>query len=220
MLTTSNLTYRYSNEGPTFHFPDLHVAATDPALLLGPSGSGKSTWLHLLAGILTPASGSSTLDGSDYARLAGARLDKFRGANIGLVLQKAYFLEALTVGENLAIARRTAGLSIDTKLIVDILGQLGIGPYRHHNPRRLSVGEQQRVTIARALVTRPKLILADEPTSALDNGNARRVSELLRERADDLGAVLIVVTHDERLREGFSTIVELDPNLQRHDQPR
>ena len=216
VLTTSNLTYRYADDGPTFHFPDLRVEAATPALLLGPSGSGKSTWLHLLAGILTPASGSTLLDGTDYAALSGSHLDSFRGANVGLVLQRAYFLEALSVGENLAIARRTAGLPADNDLVRATLAQLGIDRYYGKNPRRLSVGEQQRVTIARALVTRPKLILADEPTSALDNHNAHRVSTLLRERAAALGAALVVVTHDERLRNDFPEIVELTvPDLRR-----
>lgn len=211
MLTTQDLNYTYPHNGPTFHFPDLEAEAATPTLLLGPSGSGKSTWLHLLAGILTPERGSILLGGTDYATLGGADLDRFRGRHIGLVFQKAYFLEALSVGENLAIARRTAGLPADDRLVHTLLEQLGIGNYYRKSPRQLSVGEQQRVTIARALVTQPKLILADEPTSALDNINARRVSALLRQRAAELGATLIVVTHDERLRSDFPAVVELQP---------
>ena len=209
VLTTSNLTYRYTLSGPNFRFPDLHVAPGEPTLLLGPSGSGKSTWLHLLAGILTPQGGHMVLDGTDYARLSGAALDRFRGRHIGLILQRAYFLEALSVRENLAIARRTAGLPIDDEVLSQMLDQLGIAHYATKRPRQLSVGEQQRVTIARALVNRPQLILADEPTSALDKGNAHRVSSLLRNRAAELGAALVVVTHDERLRPDFPQIVEL-----------
>ena len=209
VLITSNLTYRYTVGGPTFRFPDLQVTADEPALLLGPSGSGKSTWLHLLAGILTPQGGNMALDGTNYAQLSSAALDRFRGRHIGLILQRAYFLEALSVRENLAIARRTAGLPADEAVLNTILDQLGIAHYATERPRQLSVGEQQRVTIARALVNRPKLILADEPTSALDKGNAHRVSALLRNRASELGAALVVVTHDERLRPDFPQIVEL-----------
>ena len=211
MLATSNLRYRYPGPAPEFRFPDLHVAAGEPTLLLGPSGSGKSTWLHLLAGVLTPTAGSTVLVDTDYAQLRGGVLDRFRGRNIGLVLQRAYFLDALTVAENLAIARRTAGLPADRDLIHATLDQLGIARYADRRPGRLSVGEQQRVTIARALVNRPRLILADEPTSALDNRNAARVSELLRQRAAELGAALVVVTHDERLRGDFPAVVELRP---------
>ena len=211
VLITSNLTYRYAVGGPTFRFPDLRVVVGEPTLLLGPSGSGKSTWLHLLAGILTPQGGHMVLDGTDYAQLTGAALDRFRGQHIGLILQRAYFLEALSVRENLAIARRTAGLPAHDAVLSQTLDQLGIAHYATKRPRQLSVGEQQRVTIARALVNRPKLILADEPTSALDKGNAHRVSSLLRNRAAELGAALVVVTHDERLRPDFPQIVELQP---------
>lgn len=214
MLLTEDLTYRYAADGPTFRFPDLALGDAETALLLGPSGAGKSTWLHLLAGVLTPAAGRTVLDGTDYAALRGGALDRFRGRHVGLVFQRAYFLEALTVTENLAVARRTAGLPPDPALLAATLEDLGIARHADRRPGRLSVGEQQRVTIARALVNRPRLILADEPTSALDNRNAARVSRLLRERAAALGATLVVVTHDERLRPDFPRVVELtDPTV-------
>ena len=209
MLTTSNLQYRYPDGGPTFRFPDLSIAAQRPALLLGPSGSGKSTWLHLLGGVLTPTSGQTVLDGTNYAALGGGELDRFRGRHIGLVFQRAYFVAALTVAENLAIARQLAGLPKDAARIQRTLDSLGIGHHAKARPQQLSVGEQQRVTIARALVNQPKLILADEPTSALDDANASRVSALLRERAGELGAALVVVTHDGRLRGEFKEVVDL-----------
>ncbi len=179
-------------------------------MLLGPSGSGKSTWLHLLAGILTPLAGKVQVDGIAYTALSGGELDRFRGRNVGLVLQRAYFVEALSVEENLALARKMAGLAADRSFLFYLLEQLGIEQYARRNPRELSVGEQQRVTIARALVNRPKLILADEPSSALDDRNAMRVSQLLRERASEVGAALVVVTHDGRLRPDFERIVEID----------
>ncbi|THH39486.1 ABC transporter ATP-binding protein [Neolewinella litorea] len=209
MLITQDLTYRYPDSSTTFRFPDLRVDRAGTLLLLGPSGAGKSTWLHLLAGVLSPSGGRTELDGVDYAALRGSKLDRFRGRNIGLVFQRPYFLEALTVLENLAIARRTAGLPPDRELLQSTLHLLGMDDYADRHPGRLSVGEQQRVTIARALVNRPQLILADEPTSALDNRNAARVSALLRERASELGAALVVVTHDERLRGDFRQVVDL-----------
>ncbi|PPK85157.1 putative ABC transport system ATP-binding protein [Neolewinella xylanilytica] len=211
MLTTHDLSYRYGAGAPEFAFPDLSVEAGEGALLLGPSGSGKSTWLHLLAGILSPLTGRVELDGTVYGSLRSGDLDRFRGRNIGLVLQRAYFVEALNVAENLALARKMAGLPPDRAFLLSVLESLGIGRYAQRKPRELSVGEQQRVTIARALVNRPKLILADEPTSALDDPNAHRVSQLLRERAAELGAALVVVTHDGRLRTDFSRIVAIEP---------
>ncbi|WP_116108050.1 ABC transporter ATP-binding protein [Lewinella sp. IMCC34191] len=211
MLVTRDLSYSYRAGGAGFSFPDLSVGGGEGALLLGPSGSGKSTWLHLLAGILTPTGGRVTLDGTDYESLARGDLDRFRGRHIGLVLQRAYFVEALNVVENLSLARKLAGLPPDRDFIQSVLDGLAIGQYGNRKPGELSVGEQQRVTIARALVNRPKLILADEPTSALDDANAGRVSRLLRERAAELGAALVVVTHDGRLRPDFSRIVEIEP---------
>ncbi len=211
MLATHDLAYRFPDGGPGFAFPNLRVGAGEAALLLGPSGSGKSTWLHLLAGVLTPRSGKMVVDGTDYAQLRGGKLDRFRGRTIGLVLQRSYFLDALTVAENLSIARRMAGLPADAELQQRLLTTLGIDRYANRRPQTLSIGQQQRVAIARALVNRPKLLLADEPTSALDRANADRVSNLLRERAAELGAALLVVTHDERLRSDFTNVTELQP---------
>ena len=208
MLTTRDLAYRYANDAP-LRFPDLAAAPGQALLLLGPSGSGKSTWLGLLGGVLTPTAGAATLDGTDYTALRGGRLDAFRGRHIGLVFQRSYFVESLTVAENLALARRLAGLPPDPARVAQTLDVLGIGHYADRAPRRLSVGEQQRVTIARALVNEPKLLLADEPTSALDAANAAAVSQLLCSRARALGAALVVVTHDERIRSDYDTIIEL-----------
>ena len=209
VLRTHDLSYQYSPGEPVFAFPDLAVEAGEGALLLGPSGSGKSTWLHLLAGVLSPMSGTVKLAGTDYGQLRGGDLDRFRGRNIGLVLQRPYFVEALNVTENLALARRMAGLPPDAGFLESLLIRLGIERYARRKPTELSVGEQQRVTIARALVNRPKLILADEPTSALDDANAARVSKLLRERAAELEAALVVVTHDGRLRNDFSRVIHM-----------
>ncbi len=208
VLKTKNLTYQYAGAAP-LQFPDLSVAAGTSCLLLGPSGSGKSTWLHLLGGVLTPTAGTASLGDTPYSELRGGALDRFRGRNIGIVFQRAYFLEALSVEENLAIARHTAGLPPDKDLLARTLAAMSIEKYARRAPRRLSVGEQQRVTIARALVNQPRLLLADEPTSALDGKNAATVSKLLCDRARELGAALVVVTHDERIRADYDQIIEL-----------
>ena len=207
MLLTRNLRYTYPG-GPDFAFPDLEVSAGERVLLLGPSGSGKSTWLHLLAGVLTPTGGSLELDGRDYAQLRGGTLDRFRGEHIGIVFQRAYFIESLSVEENLAVAQGLGKGAVNRPALRQTLDDLGIGQYRDRSPLTLSVGEQQRVTIARALVTKPRLLLADEPTSALDHRNARRVSRLLCAQPDRNSA-LIVVTHDERIRDDYDKIIEL-----------
>lgn len=208
MLQTDNLTFRYPN-GPSLTFPDLRCAAGEHWLLLGPSGSGKTTWLQLLAGLRTPTTGRIVLRDTNLADLRGGALDRFRGREIGIIYQQPPFVRSLSVGDNLALARRLAGLPADADRVHRLLDRLGVSDKARSRPDRLSVGERQRVAIARALVNAPGLILADEPTSALDDANARRVSQLLREVAEAVQAILIIVTHDARLRQEFDRYVEL-----------
>jgi putative ABC transport system ATP-binding protein len=210
MLLTENLAYRYRN-GSSLHFPDLRCAANEHWLLLGPSGSGKTTLLQLLAGLRTPTAGQVVLNDTPLSGLSGAALDRFRGRRIGIIYQQPHFVRSLRVGENLALARQLAGLPAAPDRIQELLARLDVGDKLAARTRKLSVGEQQRVAIARALVNEPSLILADEPTSALDDANAARVSHLLREVAEAAGAILVIVTHDARLRREFDRQVLLTP---------
>ena len=167
--------------------------------VIGPSGCGKSTFVHLLAGLLSPDAGSVRVLGQDLAALAEAERDRFRGRYIGFVFQRLHLLPALSVRENLALARRLARQRgpgrIDT-----LLERLGLAPLAGRKPRALSHGQAQRAAIARALVHEPELVIADEPTSALDDGHAREVVALIREVVADSGAALLIVTHDHRVR--------------------
>ncbi len=208
MLRTENLTYQYP-AGTALRFPDLRCEQGEHHLILGPSGSGKSTLLHLLAALLRPSGGKLELGGQSYGQLSASAADTFRGQHIGMIFQKSYFIASLTVAENLAIAQRLAGLPIDKAANKKLLEELGIGQYANRRPQQLSVGEQQRVSIARGLVNKPQLLLADEPTAALDAANASSVSRLLRQRATDLQAILLVVTHDERLLQDFSSVLRI-----------
>lgn len=208
MLISNNLHYRYP-EGAAFTFPDLECPPGSQQLVLGPSGSGKSTLLHLLAGLLRPTEGELSLDGTNYGYLSPRAGDRFRGRHIGMIFQKSYFVASLTVAENLDLAQRLAGETVDKRANRNLLEELGIGQHANRSPQRLSVGEQQRASIARGLVNRPQLLLADEPTAALDAANATTVSRLLRERAKALGAILLVVTHDERLRDDFGSVIRM-----------
>lgn len=198
MLRTVDLTYRYP-AGETLSFPDLACPAGQTRLLLGNSGSGKTTLLQLLAGLRRPTAGRVTVAGQDLGELTDAELDHFRGQRIGIVFQTPHFLQALTVRENVALARRLAGQPSDPARVDELLERLGLGGRADVRPARLSVGQQQRAAIARALVNRPALILADEPTSALDDGNTEGVVALLREEAAAVNATLLIVTHDQRL---------------------
>ncbi len=201
MLHTSDLTYCYPNGSP-LSFPDLNCKKGEHWLLLGASGSGKTTWLHLLGGLRTPLSGSIHLDGTELSKLQGSALDGFRGKNIGIVFQQPHFVGSLTVRENLQLAQKL-GHSEKPGLIDPLLEKLGLSHKGDVLPAAMSEGEKQRAGIARALVSNPKLILADEPTSALDDRNASKVVKLLKKQALDAQAILLIVTHDTRLKSAF-----------------
>ena len=202
MLQTSNLAYSY-NGMQFMHFPDIDCDSGEHWLMLGQSGCGKTTLLHLLGGLLSPKQGQVRVAGIDITRLRAHALDIFRGRNIGIIFQRSHFVRALSVEENLALAQKLAGVSIQRERIAELLDHLNVGNKMHCFPRDLSVGEQQRVAIARALINRPAIILADEPTSALDDANCDEVINLIEREAAEVGATLLVVTHDNRLKKRF-----------------
>jgi putative ABC transport system ATP-binding protein len=209
MLHTSDLTYTY-RRGEPLRFPDLHCAAGEQWLLLGQSGTGKTTLLHLLGGLRSPQRGSVEVAGVALGSLSRARLDHFRGQKIGIIFQTPHFVRALSVGENLALTQRLAGLPIDRNRIRELLDHLNIAHKLHSKTDRLSAGEQQRVAIARALINKPAVLLADEPTSALDDHNCEWVIELIERQASEEGATLLVVTHDNRLKDQFEHHIYLE----------
>lgn len=208
MLETYNLRYSYDKATP-IHFPDIRCQKGEQWLLLGQSGSGKTTLLHLLGGLLTPQYGSIQVDNTDIAQLQGSVLDQFRGQHIGIIFQTAHFVKALTVEENLILAQQLAGVKLDKSRISHILGKLNLAHKLKSKPNDLSVGEQQRVAIARALINRPSVILADEPTSALDDKNTEEVIQLLEQQAAEVGATLLIVTHDGRLKNYFKNQIDI-----------
>ncbi len=208
MLTTKQLQFSYTRN-QVMNFPDFNLQKGEHWLLLGQSGSGKTTLLHLLGGLLSPTSGSIQIGNTELGQLRASALDQFRGKNIGIVFQKSHFVRALTIGENLALAQQLAGLKPNRERIVELLERLNIGDKLRLKPDRLSIGEQQRAAIARALVNQAPIILADEPTSALDDHNATEVINLLEEQAKALGSTLLVVTHDKRLKDRFPNQIAL-----------
>ncbi|PHI21533.1 ABC transporter ATP-binding protein [Lewinellaceae bacterium SD302] len=208
MLRATDLQYQYP-QGEAFRFPDLNCPVASQWLILGPSGSGKSTLLHLLAGLLSPTGGELSLNDERYDQLSGSGLDAFRGRHIGMIFQRSYFVASLRVRENLDLAQQLSKQKVDKPANRALLEELGIGRHANKYAHQLSIGEQQRASIARGLVNRPSLLLADEPTAALDAANAKIVSRLLRERAAELNAILLVVTHDERLLPDFEHVIRL-----------
>ena len=177
-------------------------------MLVGASGTGKTTLLHILAGILRPTSGEVTLDGEALYPFVGHE-DRWRARRIGLVPQKLHLLASLNALDNVRLAQYLVGDSAHAEARA-LLTDLGLQQRLHARPEHLSEGEQQRVAIARAIVNKPRLLLADEPTSSLDDQNTEQAIELLFEAARRTGALLVVATHDARIRERFARQVHLN----------
>lgn len=207
-IHTSGLGFQY-NEENRFSFPDIDLNNKEQLLILGGSGHGKTTLLHLLGGILAAREGRIMINNTDITKLSPGKMDHFRGSRIGMVFQKAYFIKSISVEDNLLLAQKLGGKQEDKLQINRLLEHLDIHVKLQAYPSELSVGEQQRLSIARAVINHPDLILADEPTSALDDLNAERVARLLQDTALEQGANLIVVTHDRRLKNLFAKQLEL-----------
>ncbi len=208
MLAIKNLTFSYPSK-EQFKFPDFTCNSGEHWLILGQSGSGKTTLLHLLAGLRTPTSGMVKINNTVTNQLSTRALDRFRGKNVGIIFQQAHFLKALTVEENLALAQKLAGFKVDAGKSQEMLKRLNVAHKLKSKPSELSVGEQQRIAIARAVINKPQIILADEPTSALDDKNTIQVIELLKTQAESVNATLLIVTHDNRLKSIFEKKIEL-----------
>ena len=205
MIETKNLTYQYPGSVP-IAFPGITVEAGKALLICGESGCGKTTLLHLLAGLRRPTTGQIYVGGETFSDFLPAKMDRFRGQHIGIVYQQAYFIESLSVLDNLMLSPYS-GNRDKAKTIAN---RCNIDDLLLRYPHQLSVGQQQRASIARAVINKPKLLLADEPTSALDNKNCGLVIDLLLEEAAANEAALIIVTHDDRLRTEIKDAVDLN----------
>ena len=208
MVSIKNLHFSY-NESTEFQFPDMNCSASETLLITGNSGKGKTTLLHLVGGLLRAKSGEVSIDGKNISVLSEKELDQFRGRNIGLVLQQSHFVASLNVLENVVLASWLATGKKATEKAKSLLKELDLEDQQHKLPSSLSMGQQQRVSIARALINEPKLLLADEPTSSLDDENASRVADLLAKLSKEYKASLVIVTHDQRLKDKFSNHINL-----------
>ncbi|MBN8565835.1 MAG: ATP-binding cassette domain-containing protein [Flavobacteriales bacterium] len=209
MIQTESLSFSY-NSNTVFSFPNIKNNVSEALLITGNSGKGKTTLLHLLGGLLRPSSGTISIEETAISSLSEKELDHFRGKNIGLVLQQSHFVASLNVLENVVLASWLATGKKATEKAIALLKELDLEDQMYKLPSNLSVGQQQRVSIARALINEPKLLLADEPTSSLDDENAFKVADLLAKLSKEYKASLIIVTHDQRLKDKFSNQLNLN----------
>jgi len=208
MIRTKDLHFSYG-KGTAFVFPDLASGDGETLLITGGSGTGKTTLLHLLGGLLRPQSGEIFIESTNIATLSEKKLDHFRGKNVGLVLQQSHFVASLNVLENVVLASWLATGKQATEKAKQLLEHLHLTNHLHKLPSQLSIGQQQRVSIARAMINEPKLLLADEPTSSLDDENAFKVADMLSNLAKQYNSALVIVTHDQRLKDRFSNQISL-----------
>ncbi|MBO9153117.1 ABC transporter ATP-binding protein [Chitinophaga sp. GCM10012297] len=208
MIYTKNLAYAHPN-GRLLQFPDLACEGGNALLITGPSGAGKTTLLHLLAGLLRPASGDVQVGGTSLPQLKPSAMDAFRGKNIGLVFQRSHFIASLSIKENLLLPAALVKEDHPRERLPLLADKLRITALLHKKPAQLSQGEQQRASIARALLQSPQVLLADEPTASLDDHNCEAVAQLLAEQAQQQNAALLIVTHDNRLKQIFKDHIQL-----------
>ena len=199
---------------PVIDVPSFTLGDAQQVALMGTSGSGKTTLLHMIAGILTPDRGRIVFshDGAaeiDLTRLPEAERDVFRGRYIGYIFQTHHLLPGFTALENVLLGMSFTGRKHDPAWAKHLLQEVGLSQRLHYKPEKLSVGQQQRVAVARALANRPRLVLADEPTGALDATNAQQVLDLIRSLCTEVGASLILVTHDPQISRQLPQVVSL-----------
>ena len=164
-------------------------------VVLGPSGAGKSTLLNLLGGLDSPTSGTITVDGRDISKLSGDELAEYRAEKVGFVFQFYNLIPTLTVYENVALVKELSKNALDP---AEMISAVGLADHMKNFPAELSGGEQQRVSIARALAKNPKILLCDEPTGALDYKTSKEILQLMEDVNRTYGCTIIIVTHSQR----------------------
>jgi ABC-type lipoprotein export system ATPase subunit len=195
---------------PILDIRDFRVAASEQMVLVGKSGSGKTTLLHIIAGISRPDSGKVEIDGYDITKLHEAGRDRFRADKIGYVFQTFNLLPGFSALENVMLGMAFAQGGSDPARARQLLERVGLAHRLTHKPAMLSVGEQQRVAVARALANRPKLLLADEPTANVDSGHQQQIIDLMRGTCREEGVTLVLVTHTPEVARQFDRVEQLD----------
>ena len=214
MLSLRNVKKSYlepdGNRLPILDIADFNVADGEQVVLVGRSGCGKTTLLHTIAGITRADSGEIVIDGLDIAQRSEAFVDRIRAAKIGYVFQTFNLLPGFTALENVLLGMTFARGRRDSARAMQLLDRVGLSHRTTHRPAALSVGEQQRVAVARALANKPSLLLADEPTANIDPRNQQKIVDLVRETCREENISLIMVTHSSEVSGQFDRVDRLE----------
>lgn len=197
------------NRLPVLDIASYELERGEQAVLLGSSGGGKTTLLNVISGITAPDSGSVTIDGIDITKLHEVGRDRFRAAKIGFVFQTFNLLPAFSAVENVLLGSTFANRAINRQEAASLLKSVGLDHRLDHKPGQMSVGEQQRVAVARALANRPVLLLADEPTANVDQSNQDGILKLIREACVEHEISLMLVTHSQEVADQFDRVDQL-----------
>jgi ABC-type lipoprotein export system ATPase subunit len=214
MLRIQGLKKSFAEPGggrlPVLDVPEFHLAKGEQCVLLGRSGCGKTTLLHVIAGISAADAGRVEIDGVDITQLTEAERDRVRAGKIGYIFQTFNLLPGFSALENVLLGMTFAQGRRDERRARDLLGRVGLGHRLKHRPGTLSVGEQQRVAVARSLANKPKLLLADEPTASVDPKHQQNVIDLIRATCREESVALFLVTHAPEVAGQFERVEHLE----------
>ena len=209
MLICENLLFSIDGQ-KLFSNINFNIETEKDLLITGPSGIGKTTLLSILCGLQRPTDGNILYNEINLYKLVENKIDEFRGKHLGIVFQSFNLINAFTIKQNLQIAKTAEG-SQDTDHLYDLLERVGLADKSHIKVSNLSIGEKQRVAVARAFIGQPKWIFCDEPTSSLDDKNTDIITNLIKEESLRHKASLILITHDKRVQSilNFNEILRL-----------
>ena len=214
MLEIRNLQKSYAepsgNRLLILDIPQLDVAEGEQVVLRGESGGGKTTLLHIISGIVSADSGSIRLDGTELTNFSEATRDRIRADKMGYVFQTFNLLPAFTALENVRLGMTFARKKMNAERGKELLNKVGLSDRMHYLPSQLSVGQQQRVAVARALANKPRLLLADEPTANVDPVNQKRIIDLIKDVCREESVAILLVTHSDEIASRFERVERLE----------
>lgn len=214
MLEIRNLQKYYDepsgNRLLVLDIPQLDLAEGEQVVLRGESGGGKTTLLHIISGIVSADRGSIRLDGIELTSFSEATRDRIRADKMGYVFQTFNLLPAFTALENVRLGMTFARKKMNAERGKELLNKVGLSDRMHYFPSQLSVGQQQRVAVARALANKPRLLLADEPTANVDPANQKRIIDLIKEVCREESVAILLVTHSDEIASRFERVERLE----------